>query len=52
MSGALGAARLVLIKPSGAKSRNVDSYFEQALPAGVEVQIVTADDQSERQGRS
>lgn len=44
-AGALGARRVVLIKPAERSERNlVDAYFVRTLPAGVEHLIVTADD--------
>jgi len=44
-AGALGARRVVLIKPADRSQRNlVDPYFVRTLPAGVEHLIVTADD--------
>src|SRR5262249_22985621 len=45
VAGQVGAARLVLVKPPGAGQLNdaVDSYFAQALPAGVEAALVGAD---------
>jgi aspartokinase-like uncharacterized kinase len=44
-AGALGARRVVLIKPADRSHRNlVDPYFVRTLPAGVEHLIVTADD--------
>ncbi len=46
LAGALGARRLVLLKPAHARSarRLVDGYFERALPNGVEHLIVAADE--------
>ncbi len=44
-AGALGARRIVLIKPAGGDARKlVDPLFVGTLPAGVEHLIVTADD--------
>lgn len=44
VAGAVGARRLVLIKPSGATgSQLVDGYFSRALPAHVAPAIVPAD---------
>jgi len=43
IAGALGAQRLMLIKPSGATGRTVDPHFEKALPPGVDVRIVAPD---------
>jgi probable H4MPT-linked C1 transfer pathway protein len=44
VAGALGAPRLVLIKPAGASGAGlVDAYFSRALPAPVSSEIVTAD---------
>src|SRR5207248_4620692 len=44
-AGALGARRIVLIKPAdGEHKQLVDSHFLRALPSGVEHLIVTADD--------
>lgn len=45
LAGALGARRLVLIKPTDGEHKNlVDSYFVRTLPPGVEHLVVTADD--------
>lgn len=45
IAGALGARRIVLIKPAHRERKKlVDAYFVRALPAGVEHLIVTADD--------
>jgi probable H4MPT-linked C1 transfer pathway protein len=45
VAGALGAKRLVLIKPPGATGDAlVDPHFARALPAGVTAEIVTAND--------
>ena len=45
VAGALGARRIVLIKPAdGEHQKLVDSHFLRALPSGVEHLIVTADD--------
>jgi len=44
VAGAVGAARLVLVKPPGVTSDAVDAYFHRALPAGIgPVAIVAAD---------
>jgi 5-(aminomethyl)-3-furanmethanol phosphate kinase len=44
VAGAVGARRLVLVKPPGASgSELVDAYFARALPAQVTPVIVTAD---------
>jgi aspartokinase-like uncharacterized kinase len=43
IAGALGATRVVLIKPAGSTGDLVDPYFERALPRGVEVRAVPAD---------
>lgn len=45
IAGAIGAGRLVLVKPSGAmRAADVtDSYFPRALPVGVEAISVEAD---------
>jgi (4-(4-[2-(gamma-L-glutamylamino)ethyl]phenoxymethyl)furan-2-yl)methanamine synthase len=45
VAGQVDAARLVLVKPPGATAPLTDAYFERALPAGVGVEIVRADDQ-------
>jgi len=45
IAGALGATRLILIKPPAATGNLVDAYFERAQPAGVDVAIVAADDE-------
>jgi aspartokinase-like uncharacterized kinase len=42
ITGALGAERLVLIKPTGHGSR-LDSYFQRALPAGMPYAIFSCD---------
>jgi len=45
IAGALGARRIVLIKPADRERKKlVDAYFVRALPVGVEHLIVTADD--------
>jgi aspartokinase-like uncharacterized kinase len=46
VAGALGARRLVLIKPAhnGAADGLVDAYFVRTVPSGVEHLVVTADD--------
>ena len=44
VAGQVGAARLVLVKPPGASAPDiVDPYFNDALPAHINVAIVTAD---------
>jgi aspartokinase-like uncharacterized kinase len=45
VAGQVGARRLVLVKPAGLRppAGAVDSYFARALPAGLETQIVPAD---------
>jgi probable H4MPT-linked C1 transfer pathway protein len=44
VAGALGAARLVLVKPPGASGDGVvDSYFARALPAHVAAEVISAD---------
>lgn len=44
VAGTIGAQSLVLIKPPGAVGVDVvDSYFERAVPAGVKLSILTAD---------
>jgi len=44
VAGAVGARRLVLVKPPGASGSDlVDAYFSRALPAGVTSVIVPAD---------
>jgi 5-(aminomethyl)-3-furanmethanol phosphate kinase len=44
VAGAVGAGRLVLVKPAGAAGANVvDPYFARALPAHVTATVVTAD---------
>jgi len=44
VAGALGAARLVLVKPPDVSSDGVDPYFHRALPAGIgPAAIVPAD---------
>lgn len=47
VAGQVGARRLFLIKPPGAVGNLVDAYFERALPAGIDVHVVPAD-QTER----
>jgi len=45
LAGALGARRVVLVKPADAEHKKlVDSHFLRTLPSGVEHLIVTADD--------
>lgn len=45
LAGHLGARRLVLVKPPGARGKDVvDSYLTRALPPGVATCIVHADD--------
>jgi aspartokinase-like uncharacterized kinase len=43
VAGQVGVRRLVLIKPPGATGNLVDAYFERALPAGLDVHVVPAD---------
>jgi aspartokinase-like uncharacterized kinase len=44
IAGALGAARLVLVKAAGAPNNElVDAYFHRALPSGVASVIIPAD---------
>jgi aspartokinase-like uncharacterized kinase len=44
VAGALGAARLVLVKPPGATGADlVDPYFERARPPRLSVDVVPAD---------
>jgi aspartokinase-like uncharacterized kinase len=45
VAGAVGARRLVLVKPRGAPrlEQAVDPYFSRALPAGVAAEIVAGD---------
>ena len=44
VAGQVGARRLVLVKPAQAAGGNLlDAYFRQALPGGIESEIVTAD---------
>jgi hypothetical protein len=44
VAGVVGARRLVLVKPAGAKGDDlVDRHFDRALPPGVELSIVAAD---------
>ncbi len=45
VAGAVGARRLVLVKPPGAGGHDlVDAYFSRALPPGVTAEIVADDD--------
>jgi len=45
LAGALGAARLILLKPVAGDPVNLaDPYFPRALPPGVECQVVAPDD--------
>ena len=45
VAGALGATRLVLVKPPGAAGDEVvDAYFSRALPAGVTAEVLAAND--------
>ena len=45
VAGAVGARRLVLVKPPGAAGGDlVDAYFSRALPAEVTAEIVASDD--------
>src|SRR5262249_21778983 len=45
LAGAAGARRLVLVKPPGVDRPDeaADPYFPRALPAGVEVMVIAAD---------
>ena len=43
VAGAVGARRLVVVKPPGAASDSVDAYFHRALPAHVTSVILAAD---------
>jgi aspartokinase-like uncharacterized kinase len=43
IAGAVGARRLLLIKPAGASGDMVDAYFARTLPASVTSVIVAAD---------
>jgi len=45
VAGQAGASTLVLVKAPGASGRLVDAYFERAVPAGLDVHVVPADDQ-------
>ncbi|HET9270212.1 MAG TPA: hypothetical protein VFO31_18680, partial [Vicinamibacterales bacterium] len=45
IAGQVGARRLVLVKPPGATGHLVDAHFARTLPAGLDVQVVPADDQ-------
>ena len=45
IAGQVGARRLVLVKPPGATGHLVDGYFTRTLPAGLDVDVVPADDQ-------
>lgn len=44
VAGALGAPRLVLVKPVAGGPELVDERFSRALPSGIDVTIVAADD--------
>ena len=44
VAGQARARTLVLIKPPGATGQLTDSYFDRAIPPGVTVEIVPADD--------
>ncbi|MEX2156383.1 MAG: hypothetical protein WD773_06045 [Gemmatimonadales bacterium] len=45
LAGALGAARLILLKPvAGDPMKLADPYFPRALPPGVQCQVVAPDD--------
>lgn len=48
VAGAVGAPRLVLIKPAGSTGDLVDAYFERALPDGVTSVAIPADQLHER----
>ena len=43
VAGKVEAKRLILIKPPGATGHLVDAYFDRALPAGLDVHVVPAD---------
>ena len=43
VAGKVEARRLILIKPPAATGDLVDAYFERALPAGIDVHVVPAD---------
>jgi hypothetical protein len=44
VAGALGARRLVLVKPPGASGDGaVDAYFARVLPAHIAAEIISAD---------
>jgi hypothetical protein len=44
VAGALGARRLVLVKPSGASGDGaVDPYFARVLPAHIAAEVISAD---------
>ena len=42
VTGAVGAARLVLVKPPGVGSDAVDAYFHHVLPAGIDPAVIVA----------
>jgi aspartokinase-like uncharacterized kinase len=47
VAGAVGARRLVLVKPSGAAGADlIDPYFSRALPADVAATVLSADELS------
>jgi uncharacterized hydantoinase/oxoprolinase family protein/aspartokinase-like uncharacterized kinase len=46
LAGELRASRLLLLKPPGARGAIVDAHFASAVPQGVEVTIVPADELS------
>lgn len=48
IAGALGAPRLVLVKPSGSRGDPVDPFFERARPPALAVAVVPADEIDER----
>jgi hypothetical protein len=44
VAGALGARRLVLVKPPGASGDGaVDPYFARVLPAHIAAEVISAD---------
>jgi aspartokinase-like uncharacterized kinase len=48
VAGAVGAARLVLVKPPDVSSNAVDAYFDCALPAGLSPAAIVPADQTDR----
>jgi aspartokinase-like uncharacterized kinase len=47
VAGAVGAARLVLVKPPEVSSRAVDPYFHRALPPGIGPAAIVSADQTD-----